>query len=232
MRDGNCCANAWFLVVEDQRFGEVTIVGASDAPIPWPIGKRKGQRGRLSLILFADLVRAVQRESNQAVAHWFGVSGQTVTQWRKALEVSPNNKGTFQIRSAYSQEDWAVEARKKAVKKARDPQRRERIATSKRGKKRPPEVAKKMRTAFAGRKHSEQTRQQMSEAQKKRGTRPPWLNKPWEPWEDALFEKPLTQKEIAEKTGRTIPAIQGRRKTLGLPDARTKAVRRMTGRSR
>jgi transposase-like protein len=30
---------------------------------------------------------AIRRESNQAVAYWFGVSDQTVSKWRKALGV-------------------------------------------------------------------------------------------------------------------------------------------------
>ena len=48
--------------------GEMVITGMTDAPIPWPVGK-KG-RGRHSLIVFKDLAKAVRRESNQAVAHW------------------------------------------------------------------------------------------------------------------------------------------------------------------
>jgi hypothetical protein len=42
--------------------GEVTICGLSDAPIPWPIGKRG--RSRNSLIVFKDLSKAIRRESN------------------------------------------------------------------------------------------------------------------------------------------------------------------------
>jgi hypothetical protein len=54
-------------VVFCERFGEVRIDGVTDAPIPWPFTKRSG--GRPSVILFAGLVEAVRRESNQAVAH-------------------------------------------------------------------------------------------------------------------------------------------------------------------
>jgi hypothetical protein len=55
--------------------GEVQIVGYSDAPIPWPLGRRAGGP---SLVVFKDLARAVHRESEQAVAHWWGIHPQTV----------------------------------------------------------------------------------------------------------------------------------------------------------
>jgi hypothetical protein len=38
----------------------------TDAPIPWPIGKRG--RGR-SLVVFKGLAKAIRRESNQAICH-------------------------------------------------------------------------------------------------------------------------------------------------------------------
>ena len=178
--------------VECLRFGEVIIIGTSDGFIPWPLARRPKHRGRASAVLYWDLVKAVQQESPLAIHHWFGISFSTIKELRKVLSVPLINQGTLQLKLEHCQEDWAVQARKKAWSKARDPERCEKIAAAKRGKKRPPEIAKKMRTAFAGRKHSDQTRQQMSESHKKRGTRPPWLNKPWEPWDDALFAKPLT----------------------------------------
>jgi hypothetical protein len=108
--------------VEDARRGRVRIVGISDAPIPWPIGA--GKRGAKSLVLFGALVRAVRRESNQAVARAWGVTGQTVTAWRRALGVGPTTAGTSKLRSAHFHEPWAREAQKKAVAKARDAGRR------------------------------------------------------------------------------------------------------------
>ena len=78
----------------DERRGEVTIVGRTDAPIPWPVGKR----GRVkAIILFDALADAARTDSNQAVAHW-GVNGQTVTKWRNALEVK-DTAGTSRLRS-------------------------------------------------------------------------------------------------------------------------------------
>jgi hypothetical protein len=55
--------------------GAVTVHALTDAPIPWPVGKR----GRaLSLVLCGDLARAVRRESVVAVAHWWCPSGKRV----------------------------------------------------------------------------------------------------------------------------------------------------------
>src|SRR5690349_4120338 len=78
------------VVIDDLR-GEVVIVGTTGAKIPWPMGKRGRAK---TLVLFADLAKAIRRESNQAVAHWWGVTPQTVTIWRKALGVGRANEGT------------------------------------------------------------------------------------------------------------------------------------------
>jgi hypothetical protein len=55
--------------------GEVTICGLSNAPIPWPLCTRG--RGRRSLVVFRGLARAILRESNQAICHWWGITPQT-----------------------------------------------------------------------------------------------------------------------------------------------------------
>ena len=74
--------------------GEVIVAGMTDAPIPWPIGKRG--RGR-SLIVFKGLARAVRQESNQAVAYWWGVDPQTVSKWRRLLGVDRATPGTSRL---------------------------------------------------------------------------------------------------------------------------------------
>jgi hypothetical protein len=64
--------------------GEVEDVGVNEAPIAWSVGKK----GRAKwLVVFKDLARAVRRESEIAVAYPWGVTGQTVGKWRKALGV-------------------------------------------------------------------------------------------------------------------------------------------------
>src|SRR5262249_19123208 len=102
----------------EYRDGDVIVVGYSDAPIPWPLGRRRG-RGNKGVIVFGDLVEAVMRESLLAVAHHWGVTGQTVTLWRRALGVCRENEGTTVLRQGYAGEDWFVQAQRKSLAKAR-----------------------------------------------------------------------------------------------------------------
>src|SRR5262249_41399153 len=81
-------------VVFCERRGDVRIVGLSEAPIPWPIGQRLPRGRKRSLVLYGDLAEAVRRESVQAVAYFWGITGQTVTLWRRVLDVSQHNEGT------------------------------------------------------------------------------------------------------------------------------------------
>jgi len=75
--------------------GRVPIAGHSTAPIPWPFTFASSSRP--TFILCNDLVRAVETESREAVAHWWGVSRRTVTDWRRALGVGRMNPGTTAI---------------------------------------------------------------------------------------------------------------------------------------
>jgi hypothetical protein len=109
--------------------GEVTICGLSDAPIPWPIGKRG--RSRNSLVVFKDLAKAVRRESNQAVAYWWGVTPQTVSKWRKALGVGIATEGTSQLHRE-TIEKVGDAMRPLSVLKAGDPERCRKIALAER----------------------------------------------------------------------------------------------------
>jgi hypothetical protein len=115
------------VVADEARDCDVTIVGLSNARMPWPLGWRGGSRAR-GLVVFDPLADAVRRESGQAIAYWWGVTAQAETVWRKALAVRPTTEGTSQLRSDYAYEEPLVQARKKAHKKARDPQRRAKIA--------------------------------------------------------------------------------------------------------
>jgi hypothetical protein len=206
--------------------GWVTVVGLREAPIPWPVGKR----GKATtLILYADLERAVRRESAVAVARWWGVSVQTVCVWRKALDVPPMTEGTRRLLRAHAAEPPAQRARRKAWAKARDPRRREKIAAAKRGKPRPAHVGEAVRRALRGRQLSEATRRKMSEAHRRRGTRPPKAGRPWSAEEDALLHE-LMPAEVAKRTGRTLMAVWHRRRALGFPDGR--AGRKLPGRQR
>jgi hypothetical protein len=76
------------------RDRDVVVGGMSAGLIQWPTAKTKARR---SLILCGDLVRAVQCESNRAVAHHWGVSFHVVSKWRRALGVAPMNEGSLRL---------------------------------------------------------------------------------------------------------------------------------------
>ena len=82
-----------------------------------------------------------------------------------------------------------------------------------RGKPRPAHVGRAVAEAHRGKSHSEATRQKMSTAHRRRGTRPPKAGRPWTEAEDALV-RALPPAEVARQTGRTLVAV------LHLPDLR------------
>ena len=82
----------------EARGRAVIVGGLSDAPISWPYAKKKGKR---SLILCGDLVKAVAVESAAAVARHWGVSGSTVSTWRRALGVPRENAGSRRLNRHY-----------------------------------------------------------------------------------------------------------------------------------
>jgi hypothetical protein len=203
--------------------GWVTVRGLSDNPIPWP--QTRGKRGRPFLILCGDLVKAVRRESNQAVAYHWGVTPQTVSGWRKALDVGPTTEGTSRLRSDYTREPWAEAARAKGQAKNTDPARRAKLSAAKRGKARPAHVTEALRAARLGEPLPAETRRKMSAAHKRRGTRPPKAGSPWTPEEDELV-RTLPPVEVAERTGRSLAAVYDRRRVLRLPDGRAERWQR------
>ena len=197
--------------------GWVKVTRISDAPVPWPMTTKRG--GKPSLILCGDLVRAVRREANQAVAHFWGVTAQTVTAWRKALDVPRANEGTHQLHRDNALGPEVTAARAKARTKAADPERRKKISVARRGKPRPRHVIEALREANLGRPLSEETKRKMSDAHKRIGTRPPKAGRAWTPEEDDLVST-LPAAEVAARTGRTLTAVYERRRDLKLPDGR------------
>jgi len=191
--------------VEDLRRGTVRIVGLSDGPIPWPIGFGPGGR---SLVLYRGLARAVKRETEAAIMHWFGVGPSTVRKWRRALNVPRWNEGDLQLKAANGKVNLAALEGMHA--KARDTGRRAKIAAARRGKPRPPEVIEAMRQANLGRKLPAEQRAKMSTAHKRRGTRPPAVGKPFTAHELWLIRS-LTPADAARRTGRTLSAVYSQR---------------------
>jgi hypothetical protein len=149
--------------------GEVTIIGLSDARIPWPIGWLPGGK---SPVLCGPLVKAVQREAACAMCHWWGVSPWLVRKWRRALGVPRWNEGDLRLKVAIGKSPGMKPALDAMHAKARDPVRRAKIAAAKRGVPRPPHVVEGMRQRMLGKKLSKTTRAKMSAAHKARGTWP------------------------------------------------------------
>lgn len=203
-------------VVFCEARGEMTISGITDAPIPWPVGK--GQRGRTSLIVYKDLAKAIRRESNQAIAHWWGVDPQTVSKWRKVMSVKRATEGTSRLHSEYDKEPWADSMREKSRAKANAPERRREISEARRGKPRPAHVKQKVRRARLGSRHSDETKRKMSAIHRERGTMVPGTV-PWTPEEDELI-RTLPSDEVVRRTGRSLIAVYSRRNRLRVPDGR------------
>jgi hypothetical protein len=193
--------------------GEVVITGLSNAPLPWPVGKRPGSRGR-GLVVYAGLAEAVRRESVAAVCHWWGVTAQTVWKWRKAMGVGPMTEGTALLKSASAAASPGIAAAlKKAHEKDQDPERRRKIAESKRGKARPEHVIEAMRRGRTGTPQSEEAKKKMSEAHRARGTRPPKAGRPWTDAEERMLGK-MPDELVARRTGRPVSAVVSRRHFL------------------
>jgi hypothetical protein len=108
-----------------------SLPGQSTAPIPWPIGKRPGGRAR-ALVVFAGLANAVRRELAAAVCHFWGVTGQTVSKWRKAIGVGQYTEGTTRLKSASATASEGIaRALELAHAKSGDLERRRKISEAK-----------------------------------------------------------------------------------------------------
>ena len=201
--------------VRCQVRGEMVVSSMTDAPIPWPIGKRG--RGRHSLVVYKDLAKDLRRESNQAISHWWGVDNQTVTKWRRALGVDAITEGTSRLHSEHIAE-FGDAMRQEGVKKARDPERRRKISESMRGKPRPQHVLDAAHAARRGSHHTEEARRKISEASRRRGAIVPGTI-PWTAEEDELV-RTLPAEEVARRTGRSLIAVYTRRNRLKVPDGR------------
>jgi len=193
-------------VVMDEARGEVVVVGITAGKIPWPIGKRGRAK---SPVLYGDLAKAVQREANLAVCHWWGITGQTVTKWRKALGVD-RTEGTTKLFRANAAEEGCRLGLKKAQAKARDPERCAKIAAARRGRKMPKALFRKLVALRKGSRMSDEARRKMSEAQRRRGARPPKAGVPWTAQEDGWL-RTLPTAEVVRRTGRTKMAVYNRR---------------------
>jgi hypothetical protein len=120
------------------------------------------------MILYGDLAKAVQRESNQAVAYWFGVCSSTVRLWRSTLGVRQNNEGTHKLRIDYTKEDWHQRAVRRGGNTPWTPERLASVRRKLKGKKRPLHVVEAIRRAKTGVRYPAEVRERMSAAQRAR----------------------------------------------------------------
>jgi hypothetical protein len=192
--------------------GEVVICGLTDARIPWPVGKKGRAR---SLVVNGGLAKAVLRESATAVCHWWGVTAQTLSVWRKALGVVGTNEGTRRLRGINAAEVLTEEVVAKGRAASHAPEVEARRSATLMGRPMNPKV----RAIFdrARRQpHSLETRKKMSETHRRIGTRPRHDVPPWTPEQDALLGT-LPDAEVAVMIRRTELAVLTRRCRLRIP---------------
>jgi hypothetical protein len=99
--------------------GWVKVQRLSGGRIPWPQTIRGRSR---AFILTGGLVNAVLRESATAICHWWGVTPQTVSVWRKALGVAKYNAGTRRLHSRWTPDKLTPEVQAAGVEKANRPE--------------------------------------------------------------------------------------------------------------
>jgi hypothetical protein len=102
----------------------------SDGRIPWPVTRVKKAS---AFIIHGDLVQAIRQESATAVCYWWGITPQTVTKWRKALDVPTYNEGTRRLWSELASEFLTPEVQERARAKANSPEANAKKAAAKVG---------------------------------------------------------------------------------------------------
>jgi hypothetical protein len=214
-------------IVEDEIRGQVTIVGLTDARIPWPIGRKGKYR---ALLVEATLARAIRRESVQAVAYWWGISTERVRVFRRALDVPVNNEGSSRLRKRYAETPAFRRTSRKAWANSGSPERRAKMSAVKLGTTLPESARRKIAAANRRRIVTAESCQKMSKAVKKLWAERSRAERRWTPEEIALL-KELSNAEVAGRTGRTMNAIRHRRRILELAQKHSPSTQRRTKRS-
>ena len=196
-------------VVIDEVRGDVTIVGLTDGLIPWPIGKRGRAK---TIVVCAGLADAVRKEANITVCHWWGITPQTVSKWRKSLEIGRITEGTSALLRDHFTPQRQYFMRVKRAPKYRDPGRNEKIRSSRLGKPRPKHVVDALRESHLGTNWSEQTRKRQLDSRMRRF---PKSFAPWTSEEDELV-RTLSIRVAAKRTGRSKNKVAERRAALGM----------------
>ena len=120
----------------EQR-GWVPIRGMSNGRIQWPMTR---VRANNAFILCGDLVRAIRQEAAIAVCHWWGVTPQTVTKWRKALDVEQYTEATRRLHREWMPERVPPAVHRRAIRLASTPEANAKKAAAATGRKPSPKV--------------------------------------------------------------------------------------------
>lgn len=171
--------------------GDVKIVSLTDAKIPWQVGMRASNK---SLVIFGSLVDALRRVSNQAICHWWGITPQTVSKWRKSLGIPVVTERTRRLFSENAHAEPNAEALKRCHAKAREPEHLERLrklAESRKGQPRPKRIVEIVRVALTGRKLSPEHCAKIGKRNKRMGIIPRKAQgRLWTRAEDELVRTP------------------------------------------
>lgn len=86
--------------------GDVPVDGITDAPIPWPYTRYRGEgvpRSAVPMIIICgSLEGALSMESSKAVAHHWGVRYETVSRWRRAVGAERLTIGTHRLLASHA----------------------------------------------------------------------------------------------------------------------------------
>jgi hypothetical protein len=86
--------------------GDVPVDGITDAPIPWPYTRYRGdgvpRSAEQILIVCGDLERAIRTESNRAVTYHWAISRHMVARLRRALGVGRNTPGSTALQRQHA----------------------------------------------------------------------------------------------------------------------------------
>ncbi len=138
-------------IVFCERRGEVRLCGLSAGRIPWPIGQRGNHE---ALVLYADLAKAVRRESATAIRYWWGVGSNTVWEWRCTLGIHHANDGSRQLWRDNAASPVIRAAFRKVQHNSCQPESRAKIAAAQRGRKPSPQCVAASIRAHLGKRAS------------------------------------------------------------------------------
>jgi len=199
----------------EYRGHEVTVRGMSDAPIQWPSTRRRRNH---SPILCGDLIRAVQRESEMAVAHHWGVRTELVWKWRCALGVPAMTPGSRRLRIEYAAETLTPQARAKGKEAMHSPEVRAKLSAVRKGR----QVHRNTLAALleaAKRPKSEEWKRKQGERSRKMWENPEAYGLParheWTEEEAALLGT-KSDSAVADLLGLSRHAVAKQRRRLGI----------------